>query len=83
MNSFTFRFYSILPLAFYLLLGISLFELCKIQKYRFFLYFFVVLIVGNNMFGTKHISSENVFYHTYFNEKSKTHYSINDFRYFE
>ena len=79
INSFTFRFYSILPLAFYLLLGISLFELCKIQKYRFFLYFFVVLIVGNNMFGTKHISSENVFYHTYFNEKSKTHYSINDF----
>ena len=79
INSFTFRFYSILPLAFYLLLGISLQELCKIQKKRFFLYFFVFLIVGNNMFGTKNMSSENVFYHSYFNEKSKTHYSINDF----
>ena len=31
------------------------------------------------MFGTKNMSSENVFYHSYFNEKSKTHYSINDF----
>ena len=70
---------AILPLAFYLLLGISLQELCKIQKNRFFLYFFVVLIVGNNMFGTKNMSSKNVFYHSYFNKKSKTHYSINDF----
>ena len=79
INSFTFRFYSILPFFWYLLLSISVKLIYNSEKLRLYLLVFLFIIVGNNMIGTKNISAENVFYHTYFNKNSTTHYSINNF----
>ena len=79
INSFTFRFYSILPFAWYLLLSISVKLIFSSEKFKPYLLAFLFIVVGNNMIGTKNISAENTFYHTYFNANSTTHYSINNF----
>lgn len=76
LNSFTFRFYSILPLVWYLLFSISIKNLRFNIKFSYVLCFLVVL---NNFFGTFNLSAENSFYHTYFNRNSKTHFSIKNY----
>lgn len=76
LNSFTFRFYSILPLVWYLLFSISIRNLKLNIKFSYIICFFIVI---NNFFGTFNLSAENSFYHTYFNKNSKTHFSIDNY----
>ena len=76
LNSFTFRFYSIFPLTWYLLYSFSIKKLKWNIKFSYLICF---LVVVNNFFGTSKISSENSFYHTFFNKKSSTHYSIKNY----
>ena len=76
LNSFTFRFYSIFPLVWYLLFSISLRKLKVSFKFSSIICFFIII---NNFFGTHELSSENSFYHSYFNKKSKTHFTIKNY----
>ena len=79
INSFTLRFYSILPICWYLLLAISSYFIFKIEKFKTLLYFFLALVVANNFFGTYNKSVENIFLHTYFKSTSNTHFTMNNY----
>lgn len=80
INSFTFRFYSVLPFLWYVLLSFSVKSIILSKtKLSLIIKLFLFLVITNNFFGTKEISAENTFYHTYFNANSSTHYSFNNF----
>ncbi len=76
LNNLTFRFYSIFPLVWYLLYSFSIKKLKLNIKLSYLICF---MVVANNFFGTSNLSSENSFYHTFFNKKSSTHFSINNY----
>lgn len=76
LNSFTFRFYSIFPLVWYLLLSISFKKLKVSHQFSSLICF---LIIVNNFFGTYNLSAENSFYHTYINKQSETHFTIKNY----
>jgi hypothetical protein len=78
-NSFTFRFYALLPIAWYLIYGFSVKYLIVQKRVKIPLYILLSLVLVNNFFGTANIAVENSFFHTFFNDDSKTHYSFNEY----
>lgn len=79
INSFTFRFYAVLPIAWYLIYGFSVKYLFLQKRIQIPLYILLHLVLVNNFFGTANIAVENSFFHTFFNDNSKTHYSFNEY----
>ena len=79
INSFTFRFYAVLPIAWYLIYVFSVKYLVQLKQIQIPLYTLMSLVLVNNFFGTANIAVENSFFHTFFNDNSKTHYSFNDY----
>lgn len=79
LNSFTFRFYALLPIAWYLTYGFSVKYLIVQKRVKIPLYILLSLVLVNNFFGTANIAVENSFFHTFFNDDSKTHYSFNEY----
>ena len=79
INSFTFRFYSVLPIAWYFIYALSVKYLILQKHIQIPLYITLCLVLVNNFFGTENIAVENSFFHTFFNDDSKTHYSFNEY----
>ncbi|MFH1005147.1 MAG: DUF6044 family protein [Bacteroidota bacterium] len=77
LNYFQIRFYTIFPLLWYCILGLSVASLLERIKYKFILYIFIFLQIGFNIIGTNN-NEENAFINTFITSGKNDYYASFD-----